>query len=316
MPDCRLPLVSVVVPNWNGERFLPSCLDSLRAQTYPRLEIVVADGASRDGSQALLGERYPEVCLVALNENRGFAGNVNAGILASHGDFVALLNNDAVADAKWIAELVAGFDDPSIGSIASKMLLFDRPDVLNATGDYMRRNGLPGNRGIWERDQGQYDRSPEIFGACGGAVAYRRSMLDDIGLFDERLFYQCEDVDLSYRAQLAGYRCRYLPGARVYHRLGGTGGGAMTSYYVGRNFIWVLLKNTPGRILRRYVLKIVWAQVDLALRALWHGREPAARASLRGQATALLELPSILRARRDVQRRRRTSDRYIESMLA
>jgi GT2 family glycosyltransferase len=310
------PLVSVVIPNWNGARLLRPCLDSLRRQTYRPLEVIVVDGASQDGSQELVRREYPEARLVALPRNLGFAGNGNAGIRAARGEIVALLNNDATAEPDWIEQLVRGFDDPRVGSCASKMLLADRPGVLNAAGDFFGRNGLPGNRGVWEPDRGQYDASEEVFGACAGAVAYRRVMLDDIGLFDERLFYQCEDVDLAFRAQLAGYRCRYVPNARVYHRLSASGGGGLASYYCGRTFIWVLLKNTPATLLRRYWPRMLAAQIGLALHALWHIREPSARARLRGQARALRELPRILRARAEVQRRRRVSDIYIESMLA
>jgi GT2 family glycosyltransferase len=305
-----------VIPNWNGARFLRPCLDSLRAQTYERREVIVADGASSDGSQALVQREYPDVRLVALDCNRGFAGNVNAGIRAARGELVALLNNDAVAEPDWLERLVDGFDDPRVGSCASKMLLADPPDVLNSAGDFFGRDGLPGQRGVWERDAGQYDRGEEVFGASGGAVAYRRRMLQDVGLFDERLFYQCEDVDLAFRAQLAGYRCRYVPRARVHHRLSATGGGALASYYCGRNFLWVLLKDAPAGVLRRHWPRMLLAQVRLALAALWHAREPAARARLRGQARALLDLGEIARARREVQRRRRVSDSYIESILA
>jgi GT2 family glycosyltransferase len=315
MATTAAPFVSIVIPNWNGARFLRACLGSLRAQTYPAREVVVVDGASTDGSAELVRSDYPEVCLLVLSENRGFAGNVNAGIRRSRGELVALLNNDAVADPDWLEELVGGFSDPRVGSCASKMLLVEPPDVLNSAGDFYSRDGLPGNRGVWEQDRGQYDEDQRVFGACAGAAAYRRSLLDDIGLFDERFFYQCEDVDLAYRAQLAGYVCRYVPSARVHHRLSATGGGTLASYYCGRNFIWVALKNTPPSLLKRYWPRMLRAQARLALDALRHAREPAARARLRGQWKALREMGGIIRARREVQRRTRVSARYIESIL-
>jgi GT2 family glycosyltransferase len=305
-----------VIPNWNGARYLRACLDSLRAQTHQPLEILVVDGASMDDSRALVASEYPEVRLVALHENRGFAGNVNAGIRAARGEIVALLNNDAEADPAWLAELMSGFDDPLVGSCASKILLSGTPVAINTAGDAYGRDGLPRQRGARTPDLGQYDRREDVFGACGGAAAYRRRMLEDVGLFDERLFFQCEDVDLAFRAQLAGYRCRYVPTARVYHRLGGTGGGPLSSYYVGRNNLWVLLKDAPAGMLLRHWPRMMAAQAWLTLRWLWHAREPAARAGLRGQARALLDLPEILRARRGVQRRRRVGDRYLESILA
>ncbi len=316
MADER-PTVSVIIPNWNGARLLPDCLESLRRQTYPPLEVIVADGASTDDSAAVVRERFPEVRWLALPTNRGFTGNVNAGLRAARGAVLALLNNDAEADPAWLEELVGGFAaDPRVAMCASKILLHDRRDVLIGAGDLYYRDGTPNSRGVWEEDRGQYDTPDYVFGASGGAVAYRREMLADVGLFDECLFMYCEDVDLSFRAQLRGYRCRYVPTARVYHRLSATGGGTLASYYCGRNFLRVLLQNMPASLLRRHGGRMLRAQLRLALEALRHGREPAARARLRGQLVALAELPAILRRRRAVQARRRVSDEYVESLLA
>jgi GT2 family glycosyltransferase len=311
------PTVSVIIPNWNGAKLLPPCLESLQRQTLPPLEVIVADGASTDDSAAVVRERFPAVRWLALPENRGFTGNVNAGLRAARGEILALLNNDAEADPRWLEELVSGFAaGPDVGFCASKMLLYDRRDVLNSAGDVYYRDGRPDNRGVWQTDHGQYDTADYVFGASGGAVAYRRSMLADVGLFDERLFMYCEDVDLSFRAQLRGYRCRYVPTARVYHRLSATGGGTLASYYCGRNFIHVLLQNAPGGVLRRHGGRMLRAQLRLALQALRDARQPTARARLRGQLAALAELPATLRRRRLVQARRRVSDAYVESLLS
>jgi GT2 family glycosyltransferase len=203
-----------------------------------------------------------------------------------------------------------------VGACASKILLHDQRQVLNAAGDVYRRDGTPGNRGVWEQDHGQFDTPEYVFGASGAAVAYRRSMLADVGLFDEQLFMYCEDVDLAFRAQLRGYRCLYVPTARVYHRLSATGGGSLASYYCGRNFIYVLLKNVPTRLLWRYAPRMLAAQLRIAGAALRHWRGAAARARLRGQLAALGALPLILRRRRAVQARRRVPDAYIASLLA
>ncbi|MGC8827650.1 MAG: glycosyltransferase family 2 protein, partial [Anaerolineae bacterium] len=149
------PLVSVIIPNWNGAALLPACLDSLRAQTYRRLEIIVVDNASTDDSAALVRERYPEVRLILLPENRGLTGGVNAGIRAAQGEIIALLNNDAEAEPAWVEVLVQALEaHPEAGSAASKMLLYDRRDVLNSAGDTYGLDGIPGNRGVWERDAG------------------------------------------------------------------------------------------------------------------------------------------------------------------
>ncbi|MDO8688394.1 MAG: glycosyltransferase family 2 protein [Dehalococcoidia bacterium] len=311
-----MPRVSVIIPNWNGESLLPTCLDALRRQKYQDFEVVVMDNASTDGSRRLLREDHPEVRVVGLSQNLFFARACNAGIRLTETELVALLNNDTEAEPSWLEELVRALDsDSQYGFATSKLLLFDRRDTIQSAGDSYGSNGVPGNRGVWEKDDGRYDERCEVFGACGGASLFRRSMLEEIGLFDEEFRGYCEDVDLSFRAQLAGYRCVFAPEARVYHRLSATGGGPVASFLCGRNFINVVVKDIPGSMLRRYWHRILGAQVGYAVHSLRHSREPAARARLKGQVSALLQLPSMLRKRRVVQASRRVSDDYIESVL-
>jgi GT2 family glycosyltransferase len=312
----KQPLISVVVPNWNGVEYLPTCLDALDAQTWPHVEVIVADNASTDGSQALIRERYPHVGLIELLKNRGFTGACNAGIRAATGQIIALLNNDTQAAPDWLAEVVAAFErHPEAGMVASKMLLFDRRDTLHTAGDLYRVDGIPVNRGVWQLDNGRYDREDYVFSACGGSAAYLREMLDRIGLLDDDFFFSCEDVDLAWRAQLTGWRCIYAPRAMVYHRLAATGGGPTASFYDGRNFLWVIAKNYPTPLLRKHLGAIVCAQARLAWDALraWRGR--AARARLRGMLTGLLTLPRALRKRREIQAARAVPLDYIESVL-
>ena len=311
-----LPLVSVIIPNWNGVRFLPVCLDSLRRQTYPRLEIIVVDNASTDGSQALVRERYPEVRLIQLPENRGFTGACNAGIEASRGEIVILLNNDTEVTSGWVAEVVTAFErHPEAGMVASKMLLYDRRDTLHTAGDVYSLDGLPGNRGVWQKDGERYNTELYVFSACGGSAAYRRAMLEQIGLLDEDFFFSCEDIDLGWRAQLAGWRCVYAPEAVLYHHLAATGGDVTASFYNGRNYLWLIAKNYPGPLLRKHWPEIVRAQLRLAWEAIRAWRGEAARARLRGMLVGLLTLPRALRKRRQVQAMRTVSVEYLESIL-
>jgi GT2 family glycosyltransferase len=309
-------MISVIIPNWNGARYLPTCLDSLRRQTYADCETIVVDNASTDESVALMARDYPEVRLLQLPTNRGLTGGVNAGIAVAKGEIIALLNNDTEADPRWLAELSRALAaHPEAGMAASKMLLFDRRDVIHSAGDFYRTDGVPGNRGVWQNDKGQFNRQEPVFSACGGACAYRRAMLDDVGLLDESLFMYLEDVDLAWRAQLRGYGCIYVPTAIVYHRLSATGGGPIASFYCGRNFIAIMAKDVPGAILWRHWLAIVRAQLGFAGESLRHFREPAARARLRGQLAGLGQLPLHLRQRRLIQAGKRVSDEYIEALL-
>ncbi len=310
------PLVSVVVINWNGKQHLPPCLDSLRGQTYPRVEVIVADNASTDGSQALVREQYPAVKLVALPENRGFTGGNNAGIEASTGEIVILLNNDTEVDAGWVVAVVDAFErHPDAGMVASKMLLFDRRDTFHTAGDYYQLDGMPGNRGVWQQDTGQYDADEYVWGACGGAMAVRRGVLDRVGLLDDDFFFSAEDVDFAWRAQLAGFRCVYAPQSVVYLHLAATGGDVTASYYNGRNFIYVLAKNYPGDLFRRHWRLVLGRQGRIALEAVRAWRGEAARARLRGMAAGVWNLPKMLRKRREVQANRRVSIDYLERML-
>jgi GT2 family glycosyltransferase len=310
------PLLSVIIPNWNGARHLPTCLDSLHRQTYPHMEVILVDNASRDESVALVRRDYPQVVLVQLNENLGLTGGINRGVQAARGEIIAPLNNDTEVAPGWAEALVTALlGHPEAGMSASKMLLFDRRDTLHSAGDAYGVDGIPVNRGVWQKDEGQFDDDEYIWGGCGGAVAYRRAMLDDIGLLDEDLFMYCEDVDLNWRAQLAGYRCVFAPQAVVYHHLSATGGGEIASFYTGRNTLWVLAKNYPRELLRRHWRAIVRAQLRISRDALKARRGKAARARLRGQLAGLLGLPRWLRKRRAIQARRRVSIEVIEGLL-
>ena len=309
-------LLSIVIPNWNGARFLPACLDALARQTWSPLEVIVVDNASSDDSCALLRGDYPQVRLIELSRNFGFTGACNAGLRAAGGALAGLLNNDTEVDPNWAAAVVDAFQrHPRVGAVASKMLLHDRRDHLHTAGDSFSLDGCAGNRGVWQRDCGQFEREEYVFSACGGAAVYRRSMLDQIGLLDDDFFFSCEDIDLGWRAQLAGWRCLYTPRAIVYHHLSATGGGVTASYYVGRNQIFLLAKNYPADLWRRHgrlVLRARWRVLREAL-AAWRGAE--ARAQLRGMLAGLAGLPRMWRKRAAVQAGRRVSLQYLEEIL-
>lgn len=310
-------VLSIVIPNWNGAKFLPTCLDALARQTYPDIETIIVDNASQDGSQALIKERYPDVVLLELPENRGFTGACNVGIQMARGEYVALLNNDTEVDPGWAGAVVDAFQrHPEAGSIASKMLLFDQRDHIHTAGDFFTVDGRAGNRGVWQKDDGQFDHEEYVFSACGGSSVYRKVMLDQIGLLDDDFFFSLEDVDLGWRAQLAGWRCLYTPAAIVYHHLSATGGGVTASYHDGRNLIFVLVKNYPTALWRKYGGQVLRAQFRLAWEALRAWRGAAARARLRGMMAGLWYTPRMWRKRREIQRRRKVSIEYIESLLA
>lgn len=308
--------VSVVVPNYDGAHFLRDCLASLLRQTCAPAEVIVVDDASTDGSAEMAEREFPSARLIRLGANRGFAHAANVGIAAARSDLVALLNNDAIADPSWLEELTAALArHPEAGAAASKIVHTDDGATLLSAGDLFRRTGVPDSRGVWERDTGQYDDEVEVFGACGAACVFRRAMLEELGGFDERFFMYCEDVDLAFRAQRQGYRCVYAPRAVVRHRLSATGGGVLASYYCGRNFVLLLAKDVPGVAWRRYAGMFMLTQLKLALNALRHIREPAARARLRGQVAGWLLAPRFALERRRAGPRR-VSEQYLLGLLS
>ena len=309
--------LSVVIPNWNGEPFLRGCLSSLLRQTAPPQQILVVDNASSDESVALIRRDYPQVELLCLPSNRGFAGGVNAGIERARGSLVALFNQDAEADPSWAAALMeAAKAHPEAGAFASKIVLFDPVDHFHSAGDLYCQDGVAANRGVWQRDTGQYDDESYVFGACGAAAVYRREVFDRVGLFDEAFFMYYEDVDMAWRHQIAGWPTLYVPGALVYHHLGASGGGVVASYFGARNTIYVLARDVPTPLLARYWRPIVKRQLQIAWEALRAWRGSAARARLRGLAAGLVTWPRMWRQRQVIQSSRQVSVEYLDSLLS
>ncbi len=305
----------MVIPNWNGERFLSTCLRSLRRQSFEDFETILVDNGSTDASVAFVRDNFPEIRVLSLPENRGFSAAVNAGIRASEAEHVALLNNDTETDPEWLEALVAAADAYSeAGFFASKMVDFEDRRILDGAGDVLRRSGLPYRLGHGEPDRGQYDEVAFVFGACAGAAMYRRSMLDDLGLFDEDFFANCEDGDLSFRAQLAGYRCLYVPGSVVYHMGSATfGKRSPTSTRLGtRNSLCMLVKNLPAPLVPSFLPFVAAGQLS---RLVVTASTSTLVAHLEGLAGALRLLPLMLRKRREIQKRRQVPVEYIKALL-
>jgi GT2 family glycosyltransferase len=292
-PEAGPPLVSAVVVNWNGADCLDACLASLRAQTWPRLEIIVVDNGSTDGSRALLRARYRDsVTLIESPVNLGFAGGNNLAIRAATGAYVALLNNDAVAQPEWIRALVEAAEaDPRVGMCASKVLILGADGLIDSAGLLMSADGIGRGRGRLERDDETYAHAEEALIPSGCAALYRRAMLDEIGLFDEDFFAYCEDSDLGLRGRLAGWTCRYVPTAVVHHAYSRSTGPYSTfkAFQVERNRCWVLLKCFPASAI---LASVPYTAARYALQA-WGAvtrRGAAARLAERTSGTAMAAL--------------------------
>jgi GT2 family glycosyltransferase len=315
----ELPLVSIIIANYNGLRYLGPCFDALARQTYPAelTQVILVDDGSTDESVPFVQAHYPTVEVIRQPVNGGFVASCHAGAAAARGEWLVMLNNDTEPEPGWLAALVAaGQANPRAGAVASKMLLYDRREVLHNAGDTMGRDGIPRNRGVWQTDTGQYDGQTAIFGACGGGAAYRRAAWQQTGGFDGCLWMYLEDVDMAWRLHLLGWEVVFAPEARLYHHLSATGGGLLASYYTGRNTIWVIAKDMPGPLVRRNLGRILAAQTRVAVDAAraWRGKE--ARARLRGQLAGLLGLPRAFGWRRATQATRCVSVEEIERLLS
>jgi GT2 family glycosyltransferase len=323
-------LVSVIVVNWNGAAYLSECLASLAHQSYPELEIIVVDNGSTDDSLTLLRHAASDrVTVIEAGRNLGFAGGNNLGIRAAIGTYVALLNNDAVAEAGWVEALVrAASTDSRVGMCASKIYLYGQPGVLDGAGLLISGDGIGRGRGRLEPDGPAFTREEDILLPSACAALYRRAMLDEIGFFDEQFFAYCEDSDLGLRARIAGWRCRYVPDAVVYHRYSGSTSPYSTfkAFHVERNRIWVVAKCFPLRLVPASLLCTV-ARYALQAYGSLCGQGAAARFTehtswatvlaviIRAWAAALFQLPLMLRRRRQIYALRRISSRELVRWL-
>lgn len=241
------PLVSVIVVTLNNAALLKNCLASLLAQTWPAIEVIVVDNGSTEDIAGLVAKEFPRAKFLRFEENLGFAEGNNRGIAASSGEFVALINNDAVASPDWVKSLVeAAMAEPRAGAVASVIIDGNNPAVFDSCGmgaalDGMSRQVAKGGPVAGAA----YPR--EVLMASGCACLYRRAALDDVGLFDNDFFAYCEDSDLGLRLQMAGWRCLLAQNAVVHHYYSMTFGrfSMKKVYWVERNHFWVFLKNYP-----------------------------------------------------------------------
>ena len=318
---------TVVVVNWNGAHLLPGCLDALRKQDTDDFETVVVDNASTDGSVALLRRDYPWVRVLETGKNLGFAGGNNAALRDLATPFAVLLNNDAVPEPTWLSATLAAFDDPKVGVVTPKILFLQRSgafDVVNNAGGIVLTNGDGADRGFQEVDRGQYDERTEVFAFCGNGAAFRREVLEQVGLFDEDFFLYYEDTDLSWRVRAAGWRIRYEPAAVLRHHHAASSGewSPLFTFHVHRNRLLMLTKNASARFALRHVLRYPLTTASMALRALRAGvaerRRPAVRPTLlrlRVMASYLRLLPAMLARRRAIDATRVVSRADLERWL-
>ncbi len=313
------PLVYCVIPNWNGERDLAAAIDSVLAQSQP-CRLVIVDNGSTDGSVGLINKYGDKLDSVILSRNTGFAGGVNAGIkfaLDAGAEYVALFNNDAEADKQWLEHLYKTLKSSDEAGIVTGKLLkaaAKPPYTFDSTGDFYSNWLLAFPRGRGLTDNGQYDHQEFVFSASGGASLYRAEVFKQIGLFDEAFFAYYEDVDLSFRAQLAGWKIIYQPKAVAYHQIGKTSGRipGFTAYHTVKNVPLLWFKNLPLGLWWPAAIKF---QIAYFLMMVNIARKGNLGPVLKGFGVLCLLLPAKLLERLAIQRHRKVPNRYIRGIL-
>jgi GT2 family glycosyltransferase len=296
-------------------RFVGMCLDSLAKLDFEDYEVIVVDNGSVDGSREMIEEQYPEVRLLKMPDNMGFAIACNEGIKASNAEYIVLLNNDIEVTPDWLRELYEGMErHPECGMGTTKMMFLDQRDVFYNTGDLFHSWSAGGGRGQGEKDIGQYEKEDYVFGACAGAGIYRREFFNQVGLFDEDFFIFAEDVDLNMRGQLQGLKSVYLPKAKVFH-IGTATVGLYSDRYVylcKRNDIWVFIKNYSLSMYFKYLYSIWKHQFTDIKYFTYRGQ---GQVLWKSKWDALKMLPQMLFRRLQIQQARTIPDSEIEEHI-
>lgn len=292
--------ITVIIPNWNGKKLLEECLKSLKSQTLKDFSIIIVDNGSTDDSVDLIEKNYPEIKIIKLNKNHGFAYACNCGAKYSKTKYIALLNNDAIADKNWLKNLLIEIEkNKDIGSCSSKMIKYFNRNIIDNCG---HKFSLTGNVDIGiGKNINKFNNKKEIFGVCGGAAIYLRKAFIKVNGFDTLFHSYIEDFDINYRIRLLGYKSFYVPNAIVYHK------GAQTfsmyskkhSYYCSRNMWFSLIKNCSKKLLKDNFIKIV--KNDLK-NIDYYIKRGFIISTLTSRAAVLLNIFKLLRKRKKIKR--------------
>ena len=310
-------MVSIIIVNWNGERFLHDCFNSLSGQIFKDFEIIFVDNFSTDSSlplaKRLSSHLNLDVKFIGLDKNRGFAGGSNEGLKYSSRQYIALLNTDTVAEKDWLKNLVEAMGAHlDVGICASKLIVAGE-NLIDSAGDGYSTFGHAFKRGEGSLPQ-DFSEQEHIFGACAGAALYRREMIKQIGLFDEDFFLIFEDTDLNFRTQLSGWKCLYVPKALVYHKVGGSMKNLsdMAAYYSVRNDKLVKIKNIPLPIIIFKMPGLILGEIIWFIYYIINGKF---KFYLKANIDVLKSLPLYLKKRCEIKKLKKVSNGYINSLL-
>lgn len=309
---------SVIIPNWNGKKLLEECLMSLQIQTYKGFEIILVDNNSIDDSINYVEENFPDVRIIKLNKNYGFAKAVNEGVKKSQAEYVVFLNNDTAVDKDWLKNLIRCADSHlDVISVNSKLLNFYNKEIIDGVGIRINEVGQARSIGWQEEDRGQYNKEEYIFGATGGASLFRRVGFMKLGGFDENYFMYSEEVDFAFRAQLQGYKSVYCPKGIVYHKHKATSKKfpAKIEYWQFRNMTQTIIKDFPTPLIWKNWtwLKIILVHLNTIFYQLKNG---FIWPPILSEFWLIVHLPGLLKQRKRIQSSKIVSDEYIATFLA
>ena len=313
-----MPAFSIVIPNWNGKRFLAACFDSIANQTLAKnqIETILVDDCSNDDSIDFTKEHYPWVRVIKKEHNSGFAQTVNVGIEAATGSFITLLNNDTEVDPNWLEAMQEAINQfPEASFFASKMLDFKDRTILDSCGDAMTWTGRSFPLGQLQKDGPEWNTPTSVFGACAGAAVYKKEVFEKIGLFDADFGTYLEDVDIDFRAQLAGFRCVFVPTARVYHIGSATAGkGSPFSFKMMiKNHFHLIYKNFPASKFRQNIGKLLYAEIRLMAAAI---RQGYLNEYFWACGQAFRQWSVMRPKRRLIQANRKVDDAYLDTVIS
>ncbi len=313
-------MIHIVIPNYNGLEHLRVCLQSLKNQTYKSFKVILVDNNSTDNSVNYVRNNFPEVDVLELDTNYGFAYPTNLGIKESLKSkdckYILFLNNDIECAKDFLEKFLTGFISDKVGSVACKMMNYYERNIFDSAGDYFDLRSYPYKRGFSEIDEGQYDERGYIFGACGGAAIYRREVFERIGFLDNSFFAYYEDIDLNFRMQLSGYKCFYIPEAICYHKSGATikKTHGKKFFLMERNLTSILIKNYQGNLLLKHGVISIFSRLWNYLRFLKKNEYKYFFYSLVGFIAGLRNVYSNMKKRKEIKMNISSSMKYIENI--
>lgn len=311
------PFISIVVLNYNGLQFCKDCFDSIRELTYPYYEVIMIDNLSTDDSVTYVRTHFPEVRIIELDQNNGFAKGNNIGVHAARGKYLFFLNQDTVLEKDCLHELVQAIEsDPNIGICGAKMMFWNEKQVINSTGLIINKICFCWDRGSFECDLGQYDEDTEVVSVSGGAMLIRKDLFDKLGGFDAEYFMYYEDLDLGLRTWLTGYRVIFVPKAVIYHKM-------QYSYQKYYHFEYLDHRNRLRTMLKNVSLKnLVWMlplsvfnDVICIFSWLYLGKFMFIKYRLMALLWNIRMLPNTFYERRNIQKNRIISDNRLVKMM-